>query len=131
MKGVVWRPVIVATLAALVGCACLPSFGDTTRTVTLRNGFAHEISLYTYKHEPQYETRLGPGESLSEGWMFPVSAGDSRVRRVEADDPTGARVFCLDLTYGELVKRNWQVDVKPGASVCRSSREDRQPRLSS
>ena len=105
----VWR--------AFVSCG-FPSRGDATRTVTVENRLGETIDLYTFQRDDRYRTRLKPNDALSEGWMFPISSDDHRVRRIEADDLQGRRVFCLDLTYELLAARGWRIELTPGRENC-------------
>lgn len=69
------------------------------------------VNVYTYKHESQYRRPLEPGQTFSEGWMFPITPDDDRVRRVEADDAGGHRLFCVDLKYQDLAKADWRIEI--------------------
>jgi hypothetical protein len=110
--------VLLMLIVVLASCGLIPTLGDPTRTVTVRNTFSEPVDLYTLERKPNYRVRLAAGQSFSQGWMFPISADDRRVRRVEADTLQGDHVFCLDVTYEVLVRRNWTIEVSPGHPRC-------------
>ena len=117
--GALGRTVLaVVALFFAATCGVIGPIGDTTRTVTVRNALAQPIELYTFQRDARYQIHLAAGQSISQGWMFPVTADDRRVRRIEADDARGTMVFCLDVTYEELVKRKWTIEIASGHEAC-------------
>lgn len=111
ISGGVGGAVALLALVLLVSCGLLPAVGDATRTVTFHNAVGAPITLFTYGHDSKYRVELVADGTYSQGWMFPISSDDTRVRRVQAEDRSGNLVFCADLTYSELVTRKWRIEI--------------------
>ena len=45
-------------------------------------------------------------------------ARDFRKRRVEADDQNGRLIFCIDVSYRDLVTWKWTLDIAGGPEGC-------------
>lgn len=103
----------------LTACGFVGPVGDLTRAVRIRNHMDVPVVEYSYgRRDARYRERLAVGESIVQTWMYPISPGDSRKRRIEADDEAGTLVFCSDVGYEDLVKSEWRVDIAPGHERC-------------
>jgi len=109
---------LLSLLASLVASACGFPIGDQTHDVTVRNREDVAVVVYSYGRDPRYKDAIGPGQSTKQSWMYPITPDDRRVRRVEADNAQGTLVFCRDISFADLQRTNWTVDVAVGYEAC-------------
>jgi hypothetical protein len=113
--------VAILLTSCLTSCGLIGPVGDLTREVRIRNRMNIVVVEFSYgRRDPRYRERMAPGESVIQTWMYPISAGDSRKRRVEADSEDGKLVFCTDIGYSDLSRQGWVVDIVAGHTECPS-----------
>ena len=112
VMGVLARIGLFAVL--LVVMSCIPAFGDPSREVLIENRTDQRLIIYTVNRDPRFKEQIGPGETLRDRWMYPLSASDRRRVRVEADDVEGRGVFCAEYSYEDLTRSGWRVEIVDG-----------------
>ena len=103
---------MLLVLALASACGVVGGIGDQTQDVFLINAFAEPVDVYAFGRQPSYRLRLGDGQTIKQAW--PVSANNPKAIRVEADNLRGIVIFCIDVTYSDLARLKWRLEISPG-----------------
>jgi len=109
---------LLLVLSATLALGCVVPIGDATHEVVLQNSTGEDIVVFTVNRDPRFQLRLRSAQVVAEGWRYPVTPDDRRARRLQADNRGGEQIFCLDVTYEELVRRRWRIDITRGQETC-------------
>lgn len=112
----------MAALASVIILSCLPiAFGDATRDVYIRNATDQAIVLFQVDRDPRFQSRVAPGETVMGTWRYPLSSGDRRRVRVEADDLAGRTIYCAEFGFNNLEQIRWRIEIIAGHDNCTRS----------
>ena len=106
------RRTLFLALVCLMAVVCLrPSIGTPTRDVLIRNTLSEPVLVYTFDRDQRYVQRVEAGAVWRDTWMYPLTAGDTRLVRVEADDAEDRPLFCAEYGFRDLERMNWQIEL--------------------
>ena len=108
------RTFVLLVLAS--ACGVFGGIGDQTQDVFLVNAFAEPIDVYAFGRQPSYRLRVIGGQTVKQAW--PLSANSPKAIWVEADNLQGVLIFCIDVTYADLTRLKWRLEVAPGHPKC-------------
>lgn len=106
MTGLVWL------------CLSCVTFGDRTRDVSLHNASSETLRVFSFDRDPRFVIELGPGQTTRGTWRYPLKPDDQRKVRVEADDLSGRRVFCREISYDDLQALSSRIEIVRGELAC-------------
>jgi hypothetical protein len=104
---------------ACVGCGLI---GDPAHLVDFENATTESVIVYEQGRDvPRFTRDVAPGASVTSSWLWPLDAGDRRVRRVEASTRDGLFMYCRDFTFQELEAVQWRIRIT--RSGCSTSKQ--------
>ena len=113
----------IAAFTALMLLTACYGFGTPGYDVLVTNEaevqvryFAHGVGRDPDATSPGVS--LLPGRSHPDHWQYPTGFGSSRVATIRAFDESGTMVFCQVLSYSDLQRMKFLVDIHTGILDC-------------